>query len=139
MVGVAEVESLPYDVGVSAPDSLLEIAPSFFNLRCSFRLFGLVDIKTHASLVRLSSGKFLLLDSGEFEPEVLRWLRQTTNDGAKLSAIIHLHPFHTVSATSVHEQFPGSTLYGTRRHQQRLSDLPWADAMTMNTELATGW
>lgn len=119
-----------YDLHVSLPSQVLEVAPSFFNIRGHFRIGGLIDVKTQASLVRLASGDFVLLDSCDLDEATAAWLQATTNDGERLQAIVHLHPFHTVYAKTVHELFPKTPLFGTTRHQDKKSELPWDELTT---------
>lgn len=110
------------------PASVTRVAPSFVNIRGSFKIAGLLDVKTQASLVRLASGEHVLLDSCDLDEPTARFIEEET-DG-KLKAIIHVHPFHTVYARRAHERFPEATLFGTSRHQRKLGDLPWADEAT---------
>ena len=44
-------------------EDVIQVAENFWNIRGSFKVAGLVDIGTQASLVRRSDGKFLMLDS----------------------------------------------------------------------------
>ncbi len=44
-------------------EEIIQIAEDFWNIRGSFRIGGVVDIGTQASLVRLANGSFVLLDS----------------------------------------------------------------------------
>lgn len=85
----------------------------------------MIDIGTQSSLVRLASGRFVLLDAVAFDDETLGTLNALTDDGRALEAIIHLHPFHTLSVRSAHEAFPDARLYGTARHVARAPALPW--------------
>jgi hypothetical protein len=42
---------------------ILHVADDFWNIRGSYRVGGVIDVGTQASLVRLASGKFVMLDS----------------------------------------------------------------------------
>jgi len=114
---------------------IIHVADDFWNIRGSFKIAGVVDIGTQASLVRRGDGKFVLLDgcawSGAVEQEVL----QLTNGGADVEAILNVHPFHTVFARKMHERFPDAKLYGTARHVSRLPELPWEALRTEDPEL----
>lgn len=110
-------------------EDVVEIADGFWNIRGSFRVLG-IDLGTHSSLVRLRSGRFVLLDCVPLEAGVLAEIRLLTHGGAELEAIINLHPFHTLHVTSVAEQFPDATLYGTTRHHKRAPTLRWAPETT---------
>lgn len=118
-----------------APKNIIEVGDGFWNLRSPFKIRGLVDIKTHASLIRRASGSYLLLDACDLDAEQVRWIDQQTTNGAEIEAILHLHPFHGVFVRPVHERYPRAKLYGTSRHQSRLSDLPWEKPLTESPEL----
>ncbi len=114
---------------------MIEIKQGFWNIRGAFKLGGVVDIGTQASLVRLQDGNFVLLDACSLSAEVLAKIDQLTDGGKRLKAILHVHPFHTVFATKLHERFPDAALYGTSRHQALLPALPWQAACTESAEL----
>jgi hypothetical protein len=113
----------------------LHIADDFWNIRGSFKIGGVVDIGTQASLVRRTNGGFVFLDSyslsGAVEAEVL----ELTNGGKDVAAILNVHPFHTVFARKMHERFPHAKLYGTARHVSRFPELPWEALRTEDPEL----
>jgi hypothetical protein len=44
-------------------EQIIKIADDFWNIRGEFKIGGIVNIGTHASLVRCASGKFVLLDA----------------------------------------------------------------------------
>lgn len=106
-------------------EQLLQVADGFWNIRGDFKLGGVLNIGTQASLVQRANGKFLLLDAYTLQGEVKRRVDALTDNGAALDAIINLHPFHTVHVAPVHAQFPRARLYGTRRHRERFPELPW--------------
>ncbi len=104
---------------------LIEVADGLYNIRGSFRLFGLLDIGTHCTLARLASGRFVMIDGYTLEGEVREQVLRITGGGALLEAVIHVHPFHTVHVAPVAKMFPDAKLYGTARHHARFGDLPW--------------
>jgi hypothetical protein len=104
---------------------ILPIADGFWNIRGSFKVGGVVDVGTHASLARLGSGKFVLLDSYTLSSEVEGEVRSLTNGGDDIEAILNVHPFHTIHVRWMHEHFPNAKLFGTARHLARFTDLPW--------------
>ena len=116
-------------------DRVVRIADGFWNIRGSFKVARLVDIGTQASLVRLSSGGFVLLDAYTLRGKVAREVLDLTDQGRSVEAILNLHPFHTVHVKAVAAQFPGARLYGTARHVARAPDLPWQDLHTDDAEL----
>ncbi|MFW2388853.1 MAG: hypothetical protein ACN4G0_10980 [Polyangiales bacterium] len=106
---------------------IIQVADGFWNIRGSFKIGGLVDIGTQASLVRQSNGRFVLLDSYTLSGDIEREVLQLTDGGKSIEAILNLHPFHTVHARKTHQQFPHAKLYGTARHLSRFPELPWQD------------
>ena len=109
---------------------VIHVGEAFWNIRGSYRIGGVIDVGTQASLVRRASGKFVLLDSYTFDSETRRKVGEMTDGGQNIEAILNLHPFHTVHVQKMHQMFPAATLYGTQRHHDRFPDLPWADLRT---------
>jgi hypothetical protein len=118
---------------MSAP--FLHVAEDFWNIRGSYKIGGVLDVGTHASLVRLASGKFVFLDSYTLDSSARRKVAGLTSDGEDIEAILNVHPFHTVHVRKMHELYPNATLYGTERHLSRFPELPWADIRTEDAEL----
>jgi len=114
---------------------IIKISDDFWNIRGSFKIGGLIDIGTQASLVRRGSGRFVFLDSYAFSGEVEREVLERTNGGKDVEAILNVHPFHTVHARKMHEQFPEARLYGTARHLSRFPELPWEAERTEDPAL----
>ncbi len=114
---------------------LLDLGQGFWNIRGSFRIGGLLDIGTQASLLRLASGGFAFLDSLTLDQPTLDAVQALTDGGRQVEAILNLHPFHTVHVEAMHAAFPQASLYGTVRHQQRFPGLPWAPERTESPEL----
>ncbi len=114
---------------------IIEVAADFWNFRGSYKIGGLVDVGTHASLVRRGSGRFVLLDSYTFSDEVSAYIGQLTRGGRDIEAILNLHPFHTVHVENAHARYPKATLYGTARHHARFPELPWARLRTEDAAL----
>jgi len=106
-------------------EHILQISDDFWNIRGDFKIAGVINIGTHASLVRRDNGKFVLLDAYTLQGDVKEQVDAVSNDGDDIEAIINLHPFHTVHVQNAHEQFPGAKLYGTQRHIDKFPDLPW--------------
>src|SRR5210317_2164194 len=119
--------------GMSGP--VIHVGEGFWNIRGSYKIGGVIDVGTQSSLARLASGNFVLLDSYTFSQETLAKVREMTEGGAKIEAVLNLHPFHTVHVRKIHEQFPDAVLYGTARHHERFADLPWAELKTEDPAL----
>ncbi len=113
----------------------LQIADDFWNIRGSFKIGGVVDIGTHASLVRRTNGRFVFLDAYSLSGEIEREVNALTDDGKDIEAILNLHPFHTVHVRKAHARYPNAKLYGTARHLSRFPELPWEAARTEDSEL----
>ncbi len=117
-------------------DSLLQVADGFWNIRGSFKIAGFVDIGTQSSLVRREDGSFVLLDAYTLQGDVKQQVFDRTDGGAKITAVLHLHPFHTIHCRAVHELLPHARQYGTARHQARKPELPWEDLRTEDPGIA---
>jgi len=112
-----------------------QVAEGFWNFRGSFKVGGVLDVGTQASLVRLCSGAFVFLDAYSLSDSARRRVDELTGDGENIEAILNLHPFHTLHVKKMHEMYPDATLYGTARHHDLFPDLPWAEVRTEDAEL----
>ncbi|EDM67874.1 hypothetical protein PE36_18730 [Moritella sp. PE36] len=117
-------------------EHILNIADNFWNIRGDFKIGGIINIGTHASIVRCKNGKFVLLDAYTLQGKLKNQVDALTNNGADLDAIINLHPFHTIHVQKVHESYPNAKLYGTQRHLDKFPDLPWQAQLTESNEFA---
>jgi hypothetical protein len=115
-------------------EEIIQVAQNFWNIRGAFRIGGVVDIGTQASLVRLDSGSFLLLDSYAISETLREEIDAILGDG-EIEAILNLHPFHTVHVERMHELFPQARLHGTQRHLDRFPELPWEEVRSEDQEL----
>jgi hypothetical protein len=116
-------------------ETLIEVANDFWNIRGSFRIGGLVDIKTQSSLVRLASGNFVFLDACALGREARERVQEIIGSGGTIEAILNLHPFHTVHVEKMHQLYPQAKLYGTQRHLERFPELPWEPERTEDAVL----
>ena len=105
----------------------------YWNFRGSFKIAKIVDIGTQMSLVRLASGRFVVLDSYALHDADLTELLALTDGGRLVDAIINVHPFHTLHCTALVEKLPGARLIGTRRHRVQLPELEWDEAVIEDT------
>jgi hypothetical protein len=114
---------------------IIQTSDDFWNIRGSYKILGLIDLGTQASLVRLQSGKFVLLDSYTLTGEPKKLVMELTDNGEAVEAILNLHPFHTLHCANMHRDFPAARLFGTARHVERLPELPWESLRTEDVEL----
>ena len=117
-------------------EQIIKIAENFWNIRGDFKIGGLLNIGTHASLVRCANGKYVLLDAYTLHSSLKAEVDALTNKGADIDAIINLHPFHTIHVERMHEQYPDARLFGTQRHHERFPGLPWQPELTESAECA---
>lgn len=116
-------------------DRIIEIGDGFWNIRGSFKFASVFDVGTQMSLVRLTSGEFVLLDSYTLSGDVRRKVLELTDGGKAISAIVNLHPFHTVHVPAVAAAFPHARLFGTRRHVDRAPTLRWESIHSEDPEM----
>jgi hypothetical protein len=116
-------------------DRIIRITDDFWNIRGSFRVAGLINVGTQASLVRRANGKFVFLDSYTLGGRVARQIDELTNGGEDVEAILNLHPFHTAHVRAMHERYPNARLFGTARHVSRFPELPWDEKRTEHAAL----
>ena len=69
-------------------NDILSVAEDFWNIRGSFRVGGVVDVGTQASLVRLASGKFVFLDAYTLSGAPRRAVNELTAGGENVEAIL---------------------------------------------------
>ncbi|KAJ3113143.1 hypothetical protein HDU96_003738 [Phlyctochytrium bullatum] len=104
-----------------------EIAPGFFNLRAPLTfMFGLVDVGTQMSFVKLNNGRILVIDTVELTPETKAEVDALTNNGELIDGVLGTHPYHTLYFRSFHKHYPNARFYGTPRHLRLFPEIPWA-------------
>ncbi|MEL6343137.1 MAG: hypothetical protein AAFV53_08370 [Myxococcota bacterium] len=116
-------------------ERIIEVADGFWNIRGVFRIAGFINIGTHASLVRRNDGSFVLIDSYTLPDDVLRQVRDLTDQGKDIDAIINVHPFHTIHVESMYQQFPNARLFGSQRHKHKAPGLTWQDVDVDDPEM----
>lgn len=116
--------------------NLLDLGHGFWNIRGNLKIGGVLNVGTHASLVRLSSGRFVFLDSYELSGDLRDRVMALTDGGQAVEAVLNLHPFHTLHCAAMHRDFPQAQLYGSARHRARMPHLPWADAAVESDAVA---
>lgn len=117
-------------------DRLIDLGNGFWTVRGSLRIGGVFDVGTQCSLVRLANGNFVFLDSYTLTDAIRAEVDALTDGGARVEAIINVHPFHTLHCEWMHRAFPQAKLYGTARHLEHLPDLPWESLRCEDDALA---
>jgi len=110
--------------------NLVPIGQNFWNIRASFKFMGgLVDIGTHMSIIKLSTGKYLIFDTVPMNDDLKLELDALVGEiggGNRIEGVVATHPFHTLAFPAFHKAFPNVPYYGTPRHIKKLPDIPWA-------------
>lgn len=104
---------------------IIDCGEGMWNVRGTHRAAGIVNVGTHASLIRLPTAKFIWLDSLTLEGDTLKRIMAMTDDGRAVEAILNCHPFHTLHCEWATQCFPGAKLYGSYRHKKRMPHLEW--------------
>ncbi len=103
------------------------LAASFWNIRGTYRVAGLIDIGTHMSLAQRDDGRFVVIDGCGLDDAQRDAVMGLTRNGDLVDAVIHVHPFHTLHVEATHRLFPAAALHGTGRHRERFPALPWSE------------
>lgn len=137
----SSLSSLFTKFGIMAHQSpqLHQIGPGFWNVRTSFKLFKIIDIGTHMSVIQLRSGNFLVIDTVEMNDQLKKELDDLTNNGTKIEAVVGVHPFHTLAFPDFYKLYPDAKYYGTPRHLRNLKDIKWTGQLDNNKESLSKW
>ncbi|MFS8137314.1 MAG: hypothetical protein ACMG50_04215 [Thermomonas sp.] len=103
-----------------------KLADSFWNIRGVHRIGGVLDIGTQMSIIKRDGGGFVVIDGCSLDDSQRDAVMALTGDGARVDAVVHVHPFHTLHVEATHQLFPAATLYGTARHHGLAPSLPWS-------------
>ncbi|SDI53663.1 hypothetical protein [Alloyangia pacifica] len=104
---------------------LVNLGSGFWNIRCTMKVAGIVNIGTQVSIVRLRSGRFVFLDSYALNGEIRELVMGLTQDGSLVEAVLNLHPFHTLHCAAMARDFPDAKFYGSERHRRVCASVPW--------------
>lgn len=104
---------------------IIDCGDGMWNVRGAYRIGGIVNVGTQASLIRLPTGRFIWLDSLTLEGDTLQRVMAMTDRGRAVEAILNCHPFHTLHCEWATRCFPGAKLYGSDRHKKRMPHLKW--------------
>ncbi len=116
---------------------IIQIADNFWNIRGSFKIAGLIDIGTQASLVKRKNGNFIFLDSYSFDADTQAEIDKLTQNGDAVEAVLNVHPFHTVHVKTMHQRYPDAKHFGTARHLEKFPALEWQKLRCEDPELHT--
>lgn len=115
---------------------LHEVGAGFWNIRGAFHVFaGMINLGTHMSVCRRANGRFIIIDTIKLPPEALAELKELTNDGRNVDAVIATHPYHTLAFRDFYAHFSGIPYFGTPRHLRTIPDIPWAGEVMANKAL----
>lgn len=117
-------------------DKIIDLGAGFWNIRGTFRLGGVLNIGTHCSLVKLTSGKFVFLDSYTLTDDLRAQVMALTNNGQDVEAVLNLHPFHTVHCAQMAKDFPQAIFYGSSRHHKKVPEVQWAKDLVESDAVA---
>jgi len=116
----------------------MEVGPGFYNVRSRFKLKGIVDIGTQMSFIRLSTGKFLVIDTVPLTDTLKLEIDQLTDGGNNMEAVLCTHPFHTLAIGDFYKTYPNTQYYGCPRHLRRLNVIPWTGDLN-DEEIRKKW
>ena len=117
-------------------EKMHDLGSGFWNIRGEFRIGGVINIGTHCSLIKLSSGKFIFLDSYELTGEVRDKVMALTNNGQEVEAVLNVHPFHTIHCAQMAKDFPQAIFYGSSRHAKKIPEVQWSDDLVESAAVA---
>eukprot|EP01006_Ploeotia_vitrea_P067124 TRINITY_DN96487_c0_g1_i1.p1 TRINITY_DN96487_c0_g1~~TRINITY_DN96487_c0_g1_i1.p1 ORF type:complete len:293 (-),score=48.95 TRINITY_DN96487_c0_g1_i1:42-890(-) len=108
--------------------ALQQVGEAIWNVRGHFKAFGLVELGTHMTFIKLNSGKFVALSTIKLDNDLKAQIDKLTNNGEDLEAVIATHPFHTMHFGPFYDAYPNAAYYGTPRHirLESLAKIPWA-------------
>lgn len=117
-------------------DEMYDLGAGFWSIRGSFIKNGIMDIGVQCALVKLSSGRFIFLDSYHLKDEVRQQVMALTNDGQDVEAVLNVHPFHTVYCAQMAKDFPQAIFYGSSRHPKQVPEVRWAEDLVESAAVA---
>jgi len=117
---------------------LIEIGPNFWNIRGRFVIKKLIDIGNQMSIVRLSNGRFLIIDAIPLTDKLKKEIDDLTENGTKIEAVIATHPFHTLAIPAFHDAYPNPPYYGCPRHIRKFPTINWAGELN-NCKVQSLW
>ncbi|KAJ3382423.1 hypothetical protein HDU84_004276, partial [Entophlyctis sp. JEL0112] len=107
------------------PSKINEIAPGVFNLRAPFKVAGLIDVGTHMTFIRLSTGKFVAFSTVVLDGDAKAEVDALTSNGNLLEAVVATNAHHTMAFEAFNKSYPSAAFYGTPRHIRKYPSIPW--------------
>ncbi|WP_265500921.1 hypothetical protein [Paracoccus beibuensis] len=117
-------------------EAIHDLGHGFWSIRGDLRIGGVLNVGTQASLVRLTSGQFVMLDSYPLRGEIRDRVMALTDQGRAVAAVLNLHPFHTLHCAATARDFPQAALFGSYRHRRQHPDLDWRSEPVESPEVA---
>jgi len=115
------------------PHRIKLIEPNFYHIRAEFRVVGgLLNIGTHMSMIKLPSGKYLVIDTVPLDDQLKQEIDALTNFGQDIEAVVATHPFHTLAFPKFFDAYPNVPYYGTPRHLRNQKQITWNGDITEN-------
>ena len=102
-----------------------QFGDNFWNIRAEFKLFKMLNIGTHMSIIRRENGKFIIIDTVPLEPQLKREIDELTNNGELIEAVLATHPFHSLAFPAFYAAYPNVDYFGTPRHRRNQTQIPW--------------
>jgi len=109
-------------------DDINQIATDYYHAAQDFSIDG-YDIGVQQNFIRLSSGKFLILDTINLTAGLLNAINTLTANGTLIDSVLGTHPFHTIFFPAFYKQFPNALYYGTPRHLRNIKSVKWAGSL----------
>lgn len=120
----------------------IAIGTNFWTLRSSFKVSG-IKVKVHCSLIKLSTGKFLLIDTVKFSEQAVLELNQFTNGGRDLEAVLVTQPlindYYTVCLSTCANMYPNAKYFGTPRHLRKIESVTWQPQSMAEPAMLRQW
>ncbi len=117
-------------------DEIYDLGKGFWSIRGSFIKNGILDIGVQSALIKLTSGRFIFLDSYTLTGDVRQQVMDLTNDGHDVEAVLNVHPFHTTYCEQMAQDFPQATFYGSSRHHKEIPNINWSEDLVESEAVA---
>lgn len=90
------------------------------------------------SILQLSSGKFLVIDTVALDSELKSELDDLTENGSLIDSVLMTHPFHSLYLLPFYKEYPSARYYGTPRHIKIFRNLAWSGSLD-DAEVLKQW